>query len=225
MTQEPSFQVYQADLTDFQPLDRNPNRGTRRGGDLVRRSLERCGAGRSLVADKNGVLPAGNHVQEQAVDLGFEKVIVVETDGHALIVHKRTDWDVTEDDGPAREYVYLDNRAAQEGIDLDPAIIEEDLARGLELELWFTDEELAMYVGDVETIEMDNPGSSRDRQNLSKFDNPSTRRIRIECGEIMVAINMDLYNRLWNYVSRDEHESISAALSDVITKGLEACSV
>ena len=57
---------------------------------IIRKSLEDCGAGRSVLVDKDNVLIAGNGVYEQAQALGL-KVRFVESDGQELIVVKRTD--------------------------------------------------------------------------------------------------------------------------------------
>lgn len=63
---------------------------------IIRKSLEYCGAGRSVLMDKEDVLIAGNGVYEQAQELGL-KVRIVESDGTELVVVKRTDLS-TEDD-------------------------------------------------------------------------------------------------------------------------------
>ena len=57
---------------------------------LIKKSLEDCGAGRSILLDKNDVIIAGNGVYEQALELGL-KVRVVESDGNELIAIRRTD--------------------------------------------------------------------------------------------------------------------------------------
>ena len=57
---------------------------------IIRKSLEDCGAGRSVLVDKDNVLIAGNGVYEQALELGL-KVKFIESDGKELIVVKRTD--------------------------------------------------------------------------------------------------------------------------------------
>lgn len=56
----------------------------------IRKSLTECGAGRSVLVDKDGCLIAGNGVYEQAEKMGI-KTRVVETDGTELVVVKRTD--------------------------------------------------------------------------------------------------------------------------------------
>ena len=46
---------------------------------LIKKSLEDCGTGRSILLDKNDVIIAGNGVYEQALELGL-KVRIVESD-------------------------------------------------------------------------------------------------------------------------------------------------
>lgn len=57
---------------------------------LIHKSLVECGAGRSVLADRDSVLIAGNGVYEEAQKLGL-KVRIIESDGTELIVIKRTD--------------------------------------------------------------------------------------------------------------------------------------
>lgn len=101
-------------LTEFKPDRRNANKGTARGLKALDRSLREYGAGRSLLADKNNILIAGNKTQERAVDIGLEDAIVVETDGTKVVVVKRTDLDLENDpDGRARALATFDNRVGQ----------------------------------------------------------------------------------------------------------------
>lgn len=51
---------------------------------LISRSLQDCGAGRSIVVDKSGEIIAGNGIYEQAQKLKMP-VKVIETDGTELI--------------------------------------------------------------------------------------------------------------------------------------------
>lgn len=57
---------------------------------LIRKSLSECGAGRSIVIDRDNVMIAGEGVYEQARSLGLS-VRVIESDGKELIAIKRTD--------------------------------------------------------------------------------------------------------------------------------------
>lgn len=92
----------------------NANLGTDEGRALVRESLLRCGAGRSILADKNGVLMAGNKTYEQALELGLE-IEEIETTGDKLIVIIRKDLDL-ETDSKAKELAIADNRTSEIGL-------------------------------------------------------------------------------------------------------------
>ena len=128
--------------TDFTPDPQNANRGTKRGVDLLTNSLRKYGAGRSILADRNGRIIAGNKTLQAAIDLGLVDVEVVETDGKRLIVHKRTDLDL-EATGAARELAYLDNRVAEVDLDWDTEQILVDLEAGVDLAQMFFDDELS----------------------------------------------------------------------------------
>ena len=57
---------------------------------MIRKSLEDCGAGRSIVVDNTGATIGGAGVLEQADAMGIPKRIV-ETDGSELVVVVRKD--------------------------------------------------------------------------------------------------------------------------------------
>ncbi|MCS3356776.1 hypothetical protein NXW00_19840 [Bacteroides thetaiotaomicron] len=57
---------------------------------LINKSLVECGAGRSIVVDRDDVIISGNGVYEQAQALGL-KVRIIESDGNELIAIKRVD--------------------------------------------------------------------------------------------------------------------------------------
>lgn len=147
--------AYRVKLTDLVPDSRNANLGTERGRYMLEKSLDEVGAGRSIVADKNNQVPAGNKTLETAVEAGFDDGIVVETDGRQLVIVKRTDWDLQDDDpnNPARRYAYWDNRVAQVDIDFDSAQVALDLTGGLDLSAMFQDFELDGILSDVPIID------------------------------------------------------------------------
>ena len=76
---------------------------------LIRKSLTECGAGRSILVDKNDIVIAGNGVYEQAQELGL-KVRVIESDGTELIAIKRTD--LSTKDEKRKLLALADNRAS-----------------------------------------------------------------------------------------------------------------
>jgi hypothetical protein len=59
-----------------------------RNKDLIAKSLDECGAGRSIVVDDDGEIIAGNGIYEA---WGDRPVKVIESDGSELVVVHRTD--------------------------------------------------------------------------------------------------------------------------------------
>ena len=73
--------VTRGKLHDLIQDDRNLNKGTERGQQLIEKSLREFGAGRSILLDKNNRIIAGNKTQEAAIKAGIKKVRVIETTG------------------------------------------------------------------------------------------------------------------------------------------------
>ena len=119
----------------------NANRGTDRGRRAVADSLAECGAGRSILVDRDGTVIAGNKTLEAALQLGLP-VRVVESSGDELVVVQRTDLELDGEDQRARRLAYLDNRAAQLGLDWDTDQILADLEAGVDLSGLWDDTEL-----------------------------------------------------------------------------------
>ena len=100
-------EIKKAKLKDLIQDDRNLNKGTERGQELIEKSLREFGAGRSLLLDKNNRIIAGNKTHKNAEALGMDDVIIVETDGTKLVAVKRTDVDL--DTKKGREMALADN--------------------------------------------------------------------------------------------------------------------
>lgn len=132
-------------IGDLTPDARNANRGTPRGRALLADSLTTYGAGRSILADRQGRIIAGNKTAEQAQRLELP-VRVVETDGRELVVVQRTDLDLTEDTA-ARQLALADNRIAELDLDWDPQLLAEHRAEGLDLRQLWSDDELEHLFG------------------------------------------------------------------------------
>lgn len=107
-------------LKDLVPDPRNANAGTHRGRATVESSVRQFGFGRSVLADKHGVLIAGNKTLEAATAAGGkdEDVIVVQTTGKQLVVVQRTDLDLATD-AAAKDLAVADNRASELGLAWD----------------------------------------------------------------------------------------------------------
>lgn len=98
---------------------------------IIRKSLEDCGAGRSILLDGDDVVIAGNGVYEQAKVMGLP-IRIVESDGRELIAIKRTD--LKTEDAKRRTLALADNHASDTSIFDIEAIQNEFTAE--ELDLW-----------------------------------------------------------------------------------------
>ena len=85
---------------------RNYRKHDKKNKSLIKKSLEKFGAGRSIVVDAEGEIIGGNGVYEQAQKLGL-KTKIVETDGSELVVVKRTD--LKTDDEKRKALAVMDN--------------------------------------------------------------------------------------------------------------------
>ena len=132
-------------VADLQPDPHNANKGTKRGLELLERSLERNGAGRSIVVDKNGVVIAGNKTLETAAEMGLD-LRVVQTDGRQLVVVQREDLDMAGEDPRARELALADNRTSEVSLDWDAEVLLNHMP-GVNLNGYFFDQELAPMFG------------------------------------------------------------------------------
>ena len=87
----------------------------------IKKSIDEAGLGRSVVVDADGVLVAGNGVQ-QVIDKDTP-VRVVETDGTELVVVKRTDLHT---DDPRRKTLALADNATSDDVEWDTEAMEAD---------------------------------------------------------------------------------------------------
>lgn len=108
-------------ISDLKPDDKNFNKGTEFGNSLIEKSLRSYGAGRSVLLDKNNRIIAGNKTIENAAQVGFENVIVVETTGNEIVAVKRTDIDI--DSKAGRELAFADNATSKANLDWDENLL------------------------------------------------------------------------------------------------------
>lgn len=90
MTKTPRKPKRVTKTSQLTPDPKNARRRTPRNQKLIRESLEKCGAGRSVLIDEQGQIIAGNGVIEQA-DLLKMKLRVIDTDGDTIIAVRRSD--------------------------------------------------------------------------------------------------------------------------------------
>lgn len=130
-------------LAELTPDNLNANKGTQRGLGQLEKSLQNYGAGRSITVDKNGRIISGNKTTLAAASVGIEDAILVESDGNAVIVHKRTDIDI--DTPMGRGLAIADNRVAELNLDWDLDALEELADQGVELLDHWTEDELKEF--------------------------------------------------------------------------------
>ena len=120
---------------------RNYRKHNDKNKKLIKKSLQECGAGRSIIIDNEGEIIAGNGVYEQAQKLGL-KTKIIETDGSELVVVKRTD--LKTDDDKRKRLAVLDN-STSDNSEFDIDLLEEDFAiddlNDMGLDLNFENEE------------------------------------------------------------------------------------
>lgn len=100
-----------SNISDLKFDDKNFNEHTEKGMGLLEKSLQKFGAGRSILIDKNNNIIAGNGVVEAAGNIGLENMQIVETVGDKIVAVKRTDIDLNTKKG--REMAMADNAISQ----------------------------------------------------------------------------------------------------------------
>ena len=142
-------EIKKVSINEITPDDHNANMGSQRGKSSLDASLQRYGAGRSILLDRNNRIIAGNQTFASAGELGFEDVIVVESDGKSLVAVKRTDLDLNDKDG--REMAYADNRVSQQNLSWNPEVLKEDWENPeLELGAFFNEREIEFFTSTEE---------------------------------------------------------------------------
>jgi len=137
------------------PDNDNANLGTAVGGVLLAKSLRENGAGRSVLADKNGRLIAGNKTLERAIAEGITEVIIVPSDGTKLVVVQRTDVDL--DSRRGRELALADNKVSELNLSFDDDVVRRQAeAFNIDLPDWgFTQEQINDFSGKNREVDID----------------------------------------------------------------------
>jgi len=148
--------------------DHNANAGTPRGRGLLENSLQKYGAGRSILLDKNNRIIAGNKTAETAGETGFDNVRIVETDGREIIAVKRMDLDLKKDKR-ARELATMDNRVGQIDLEWKGPELSALANEGIDLhELGFTEKEMSDILG--KETETSVPGQNLQEMELKAWE-------------------------------------------------------
>ena len=184
------------ELIDIEELRQdalNFNKGTYEGEVLIKKSLERFKAGRSVLIDKNNNIIAGNKTVSAAATMGM-KVRVIETTGEELVAVKRTDIDLDSKEG--RELALADNRTAQINLAWDEPNLE---VAALQFGLDASDFGLEM-------TDNEPTAESKGEIDVGTFDTDQTLCIKLTTMQYEAVIN-----RL-----KQENEDLSEALLSIL---------
>ena len=184
------------ELIDIEELRQdalNFNKGTYEGEVLIKKSLERFKAGRSVLIDKNNNIIAGNKTVSAAATMGM-KVRVIETTGEELVAVKRTDIDLDSKEG--RELALADNRTAQINLAWDEPNLE---VAALQFGLDASDFGLEM-------TDNEPTAESKGEIDVGTFDTNQTLCIKLTAMQYEAVIN-----RL-----KQENEDLSEALLSIL---------
>jgi len=121
---------------------KNARRRTDRSAELIKESLQRYGAARSIVIDEDNRILAGNGTIEGAKAAGIKNVRIIETEGDEIIAIKRSG--LSEDDKVG--LALADNRTADLS-EWDQAMLTR-LSDEHDLAPWFDADDLADLIGD-----------------------------------------------------------------------------
>ena len=157
--------VVEAQIQSLVFDDKNFNKGTEYGEHLMDESLRKFGLGRSILIDKNNRIIAGNKTAEKAGELGFEKVVIVETDGSTIVAVKRKDIDL--DSTKGRELALADNATSKANISWDSEMIMQCASQ-----FDFDPEDWGVSMPEPEEEEQEEPKKDIDT------------RLIVECGDV-----------------------------------------
>jgi len=133
-------------INDLQNDHKNARKRTDRSSKLIKESLQKFGAARSIVIDENNRILAGNGTIAGAKAAGIKNLKVIETDGKEIIAVKRTGLSEDEKVGLA----LADNRTSDLS-EWDINMLEE-LSQEHDLNPWFDNDDLKELLGETEIL-------------------------------------------------------------------------
>lgn len=159
--------IIETSIESLVPDNKNFNKGTEYGDHLMDNSLRQFGLGRSILIDKNDRIIAGNKTAEKAAEIGFESVLIVETDGNTLVAVKRKDIDL--DSAKGRELALADNATSKANLQWDEDLIMQEAQR-----FDFDPEDWGVSLSDAES-------EDGEQDNGKKVIDT---RLIVECGDV-----------------------------------------
>jgi len=152
-------------LSSITPDDKNNNKHTVYGMDLLEKSVNKVGIIESITVSNDDKIISGN-ARHEVIGKNFDKeAIVIETDGTQPIIIKRTD--IESNTKQFYEASILANTTAKKNIDFDIEVIE---SLGVEYDIDVVDLGVDIYNND--TINLDNffeEDNNNNKENKNKI--------------------------------------------------------
>ena len=152
-------------LSSLIPDDKNNNKHTAYGMDLLEKSVNKVGIIESITVSNDDKIISGN-ARHEVIGKNFTKeALVIETDGTQPIIIKRTD--IESDTKQFYEASILANTTAKKNIDFDIEVIE---SLGVEYDIDVVDLGVDIYNND--TINLDNffeEDNNNNKENKNKI--------------------------------------------------------
>ena len=152
-------------LSNLIPDDKNNNKHTAYGMDLLEKSVNKVGIIESITVSNDDKIISGN-ARHEVIGKNFDKeAIVIETDGTQPIIIKRTD--IESNTKQFYEASILANTTAKKNIDFDIEVIE---SLGVEYDIDVVDLGVDIYNND--TINLDNffeEDNNNNKENKNKI--------------------------------------------------------
>lgn len=143
-------------IKDLKYDDANVNAGTERGSQIIDWSLTELGAGRSIVADADGNVIAGDKTLKAAANHQLP-IRVIETDGSELVVVQRRDLRLKgkgKERERARKLAIADNRASEVSYHINvEQLVEHSMS--IDLSALYSQDELDALIRSIEPVDMD----------------------------------------------------------------------
>ena len=149
----PGVRVRIVDIDEAIPDSHNANKGTPRGNAMLAESIERFGAGRGILLDKNLKTIGGNKTLAQCKAAGISQLVLIETEGQLLVATKRDDLDIETPEG--RTLAYVDNRLSEVNYDLDGERLLADMQGGIDFVPFWTPVEIQEIQVEIQPVEVD----------------------------------------------------------------------
>jgi hypothetical protein len=162
-------------IKDLIPDPKNRRKHTPRNVGMIVDALQKVGSGRSIVIDENNEVLAGNATIEAAGEAGITKLKVIDATGNEIVAVRRTG--LTTDQ--KRDLAIYDNRTG-ELADWDVEQLLEDADVGVDLSLFFREDELQDLVASVDAPNYDVLHDEALEKQLDEFASGIKRGIVIE---------------------------------------------